>query len=130
MIEKKSIILAFCLIPVLFIGCGGETQDNVSQITSENYIKVAKSIYAKENGQSNHITIHTPIPGQEMDENTLYLKKLVNPRGTKVTQVEVAQDSAQLHIQMDNDNKYATITLSGDEDAKTKVDMKSFTVDQ
>ena len=128
---KKIQLTALCMTPLLFIACGAETKEGVSSLNSDNYLKVAKSVYAQQNGQDRGLALATPPPpGKAMDANTLYLTKSVKPRDHQLSEIVVEQDGTTLSVSIDSANKYATVTLSGDETAEQKVDMKSFTVSE
>ena len=128
---KKIQLAALCITPLLFIACGGETKESVSSLNSDNYLKVAKSVYAQQNGQDGGLALATPPPpGKTMDANTLYLTKSVKPRNYQISEVVVQQDGTTLSVSVDSANKYATVTLSGADTAEQTVDMKSFTVSE
>ena len=125
MIKKKNHLFALCLTPLLFVACGGETKETVSSLNTDNYIKVAKGLYA-----SKIEVASPPAPGADRDSNTLYLEKMVKPRDYQVSEIVVQQGDAALSINIDDKNKYATVTLSGDNEAQQTVDMKTFTLSE
>ncbi len=129
-ISKKVLSLAI-LAPLFFIGCGGETSESSTSFNGDNYVKVAKSIYAGQNGGKSDIAVAAaPAPGQSADADTLYLKKIVKPRNLQISEIVVQQGDTILSINVDDANKYATVTLSGDEASKQTVDMKTFTLSE
>ena len=125
MMKKKNHLFTLCLTPLLFIACGGETKETVSSLNTDNYIKVAKGLY------SSKIEVASPPPpGADRDANTLYLEKMVKPRDYQVSEIVVKQGDTALSISVDDKNKYATVTLSGDNEAHQTVDMKTFTLSE
>jgi len=127
--KMKKNLLALCLTPLLFIACGGETEVATPTLNADNYIKVAKSIYAEQNGANTDITIvPAPGPGQSLDEDVIYLKKSVKPRNYQVSEVVVQQGNKTLSVTVDKANKYAKVTLSGEVSAEQTLDMKTFTL--
>jgi hypothetical protein len=126
-----TLVVTSVLATMLFTGCGAETrEDSVSvALNSSNYIKVAKSAYAQQNGEETTLRLEAVLPpGEELDAGTLYLTKVVKPRNTRISALEIQQGENTLFVTVDEANKYATVTLKGSESAQEVVDMKTFTL--
>ncbi len=130
MTNYTKLLAAAGLSSLFLVGCGETTSREDVSLSSENYISVAKSVYAQQNGEERGIKLQRAVPGEELDNKSLYLTKSVKPRAFRIRDIEVTQGDQKLSIKVDASNKYATVTLSGDETAKQTVDMKTFTLPQ
>jgi hypothetical protein len=122
-------LLASTFIATLLLtGCGdtaerdGQTKvSDQSALNSNNYIKVAKSIYNEPKKFNRSLP-----PGAVKDQNTLYINSVVKPRDYKVTKIEAQQGDNTVKVWVDKNYKYATITLNGEK--KQVINLKDFTL--
>lgn len=127
--NKNAIFTLLSLMILLLTGCGeGTPAHQATTLNAENYLQVAKDVYTKQLGLSNNIAISKQLPGETLDVNTLYLTKSVRSLGSHLNELVLRQGTSTLSITVDEANKYATVTLSGETSAKETIDMKTFTL--
>jgi hypothetical protein len=129
----KTIIITSTILGILLIGCGGEsarsTSDSVS-ISSENYINIAKGIYANPDKYQRALPAHA-----NDDPNVIYIQDIIKPRDYKVTKIKANKGDQTITIDIDSANKNAIVSLShgnknrGD-NRQQSVNMKEFTTQQ
>jgi len=115
---------------VVLTGCGSETTQtedkNSAALNSTNYIEVAKSIYTNPEKVTKGLPPHATV-----DANTLYLTKVVKPRDYKISTITAVQGDASATVKVDNNYKYATITLTNSTNqSQEKVNLKDFTLNR
>ncbi len=126
---SKKLLLAISISMLLLGGCNGERAvEKVDEltITNNNYVEIAKSIYA------NPQKMPQALPPQATSNpDTIYINKIIRPRDYKITNIEAIQGDNILTIAVDNRYKYATITLnSGSSQKQQKVNLKDFTAEE
>ena len=137
MSKLHTLIASSLISSFLLVGCGSTASESDGSKTtqaqnlgldSENYISIAKKLYAKESGKDISVAVKKlPAPGSVLDSKTLYLKRVTKPRDYIVTYIEAVQDKTILTVNVDNDRKYATVKLSGDKEAQKVINMREFT---
>ncbi len=120
MTKLHTVITSMLFASLLLVGCGSTSDEgnksNISQtvsgLDSNNYISIAKKLYAKESGKDVSVAVKKlPAPGSVLDGKTLYLKRVTKPRDYIITHIEAVQDKTILTVDVDNDRKYATVKL-------------------
>ena len=135
--KSKKILLGAMATSLLLgmSGCGGESNTSGgSALNSENYIKVAKSVYAQkddgrvapgelEKSSVGGIVLKT-FEGAEKEKDIFFQKSYLKSFDDKIVELVVGYNNQTLTISTDKENKYATIDLDGQ---STVVNMKEFT---
>ena len=128
----KSLFLTLTTT-LLFTACGGgatndrDVLSSASALDSDNYVSVAKTLYAEQSGKKTRSSLSTrslKAPNASREKDTLYLSKVEKPRGYKVEKLEVLYNDKLLTVDVDSSFKYATISYDG---KSSKVNFKEFT---
>jgi hypothetical protein len=130
---RLSIIILTLSTTLLFTACGGGatadrgTVATTSTLDTTNYVAVAKTLYAQQDGKQTRGSISTrelKAPNAQLAKDTLYLSKVLKPRGHKVEKMEVLYNDKKLTVDVDSSFKYATISYDG---KSSKVNFREFT---
>ena len=89
---------------LLFTACGGgetTSSSTTATLNINNYISVAKILYAQQDGKqtTNKITTkNLKAPNASREKDTLYISKVQKPRGYKIENMEVLYNDKKLTI--------------------------------
>ena len=128
---KLNTLLLTLSTTLLFTACGGGENKGAdvsnSLLDSNNYLSVAKTLYAEQDGKQSRSSLVTKTlkaPNASRDRDTLYVSKIEKPRGYKVEKLEVLYNDKKLTVSVDSNFKYATVSYGKE---SSKVNFREFT---